>query len=106
MTRIPNTGGERKKLPEDVHGLGEYVVVDEPGVDGEDAHERDEVATVEEVIPDLIVRLPRFQLLLLHNRYMVIYGSIEVLTTIKIRKFKFYYYPFEFWFSLQVHFCT
>jgi hypothetical protein len=64
---------EREKyLPKDVHRLGEDVVVDEPGVDGEDPHERDEVATVEEVIPDLIVRLPRFQLLLLHNRYLVI----------------------------------
>ncbi len=63
---------EKKKLPKDIHGLGEDVVVDEPGVDGEDAHESDEVAPVEEVIPDLIVRLPGFQLLLLHNRYMVI----------------------------------
>jgi hypothetical protein len=67
-----NRGKRRKKnVPKDVHGLGEDVVVDEPGVDGEDAHERDEVAPVEEVIPDLIVRLPRFQLLLLHNRHLV-----------------------------------
>ncbi len=62
---------EEKNVPKNVHGLGEDVVVDEPGVDGEDAHERDEVTTVEEVIPDLIVRLPCFQLLLLHNRHLV-----------------------------------
>ena len=29
----------------DVEGFGEDVVVDEPGVDGEDSHEEDDVAT-------------------------------------------------------------
>ena len=33
---------------EDVEGLGEDVVVDEPGVDGEDSHEEDDVATSED----------------------------------------------------------
>ena len=33
---------------EDVEGFGEDIVVDEPGVDGEDSHEEDDVATSED----------------------------------------------------------
>lgn len=38
---------------EDVERLGEAVVVDQARVDGEDAQEEDEVASVEEGVPDL-----------------------------------------------------
>ena len=38
---------------EDVQRLGEAVVVDQARVDGEDAHEKDEVAPMEEGVPNL-----------------------------------------------------
>ena len=38
-----------------VHRLREDVIVDQPCVDREDAHQEDDVAAVEEVIPYLVV---------------------------------------------------
>ena len=38
---------------EQVEGLGEAVVVDEAGVDGEHAHQQDDVAALKEGVPDL-----------------------------------------------------
>lgn len=40
---------------EHVNGLGEDVVVEEAGVDGEERHEQDDVAAAEEDLPDLVV---------------------------------------------------
>ena len=51
----------------DVHRLREDIVVDEPGVDGKDAHQEDDITTVEEVVPYLVVRLSCHQLLLFDN---------------------------------------
>ena len=45
--------------PKDVDWFGEDIVVDEPGVDGEGAHQGNQVAPVEEVVPNLVIRLPR-----------------------------------------------
>lgn len=37
----------------DVKRFGEAVVVDQAGIDGEDAHEQNQVAPIEEGVPDL-----------------------------------------------------
>lgn len=38
---------------EDVQRLGEAVIIDQARIDGEDAHEKDEVAPMEEGVPNL-----------------------------------------------------
>ena len=43
----------------DVQRLGEAVVIDQARVDGEDAHEEDEVAPMEEGVPNLAPRRQR-----------------------------------------------
>lgn len=37
----------------DVKRFGETVIVDQAGVDGEDAHEQDQIAPIEEDVPHL-----------------------------------------------------
>ena len=51
--------------PEDVEALREDVVVDEPGVDGSNAHHEDDVAAPEEDLEDLGAVDVLLQLLLL-----------------------------------------
>ena len=58
VDRARVAGGEGQVLgtpvgTEDVHGLAEDVVVDEAGVDREDAHQEDDVAASEEDVEDL-----------------------------------------------------
>lgn len=50
---ISKHGPDAPRRAEDVEGLGEAVVVNEARVNGEDAHEEDEIAPVEEGVPDL-----------------------------------------------------
>lgn len=51
---IPEHRLDAPRGPKDVKRLGEAVIVDQAGVDGEDAHEQDQVAPVEEGVPDLV----------------------------------------------------
>merc|ERR1719206_1587841 len=53
--------------PEQIHGFREDIIVDEPSIDTEDAHQGDQVSSREEIIPDFIVRLPGHQLLFLQD---------------------------------------
>ena len=46
---------------EDIDGLGEYVVVDQPRVDGEHGHDGDQVTAVEKVVENLTVNFSGFQ---------------------------------------------
>lgn len=50
---VPEHGLDAPGRAEDVERLGEAVIVDQARVDGEDAHKEDEVAAVEEGVPDL-----------------------------------------------------
>ena len=50
---ISEHGLDAPRRTEDVERLGEAVVVNQARVDGEDAHEEDEVAPVEEGVPNL-----------------------------------------------------
>lgn len=50
---ISEHGSDTPRRAEDVESLGEAVVVNEARVNGEDAHEEDEVAPLEEGVPDL-----------------------------------------------------
>lgn len=50
---ISEHGPDAPRRAEDVESLGEAVVVNEARVNGEDAHEEDEIAPVEEGVPDL-----------------------------------------------------
>ena len=52
---------------EDVDGLGEDVVVDQAGVDGEETHEEDDVPATEEDRPDLLIAPFVLQLFLLDD---------------------------------------
>lgn len=52
---------------EQVDRFGEDVVVDEPRVHREDAHQEDDVATSEEDVPNFVIRFLRRQHLLLQN---------------------------------------
>lgn len=58
LVRVDPAGAEH------VDGFGVEVVVDESGVDGEHAHEQDDVATSEEGVEDLVLDLHRDELLL------------------------------------------
>lgn len=50
---IPEHGLDTPRRAEDVERLGEAVVVNQARVDGEGAHKEDQVATMEEGVPDL-----------------------------------------------------
>ena len=72
MNGISLTSGEIYVLQapmrtKEIDRLAEDVVVDEAGVDGEEAHQRDQIPPVEEVVPNLVVRLAGNQLFLLDD---------------------------------------
>lgn len=50
---ISEHGLDTPRRAEDVESLGEAVVVNQTRVNGEDSHEQDEIAPVEESVPDL-----------------------------------------------------
>lgn len=50
---ISEHGLDAPRRAKDVERLGEAVVVNHPRVNREDAHEQDEIAPVEEGVPDL-----------------------------------------------------
>ena len=50
---VSKHGPDAPRRAKDVESLGEAVVVNEARVNGEDAHEEDEIAPVEEGVPDL-----------------------------------------------------
>lgn len=50
---ISEHGLDTPRRAKDVESLGEAVVINHPRVNGEDAHEEDEIAPVEEGVPDL-----------------------------------------------------
>lgn len=50
---ISEHGPDTPRRAKDVESLGEAIVVNKTRVNGEDAHEEDEIAPVEEGIPDL-----------------------------------------------------
>lgn len=50
---ISEHGLDTPRRAEDVERLGEAVVVNQARVNGEDTHEQDEIAPIEESVPDL-----------------------------------------------------